>query len=175
MKKGQMMSQPFVYMFALILGGLILVWGGKMIYDLVGTSNEAEIGTFYNDMKTEVNEYYNYEDGAARAVKIRLPKDIKYFCVFDPEKDLDCKTRNKIEDDPKSVNCNDLDTDFDRRLDTEKRKGANGKNVFVLPTSFTKYYSYKIPYLKPVGGNPICIPNGQDLFITSRVSYVAAE
>lgn len=173
MKKGQLLSQPFIYIFALILGALILVWGIKTVVDLKGQADKVELGTFVKGMETEVNKYFFYDEGAARNLDIRLPEAIRYMCVIDPEnfdKGKNCIIKTKTGD-LTERDCNEIENSFALKLSAN-----NGNNIFFSPSSATSLSKYKMEHLLPeTNDQALCIINGGRMKITSRVSHVEAS
>lgn len=169
MKKGQMLSQPFVYIFALIVGGLILVWGGKTVLDLVQTGSQVNVGSFVKSLEEDVAAYKNFGEGSRTARKIDFPQDITYICFLDLEKKpVDCKRKEK---DNKFVKCNAAELDEEFAFQIEEPN----KNVYVLPLDAVKINAFKIDDLKPADGNPFCVRNGVDVEIISKVGYVEVK
>ena len=95
-----MLSQPFVYIFALIVGALILVWGGKTVLDLLQTGSQVNVGTFIKSLEEDVAAYKNFGEGSRTTKKVDFPQEITYICFLDLEKTAnDCKRKeagNKI-------------------------------------------------------------------------------
>lgn len=168
-KKGQMLSQPFVYIFALIVGALILVWGGKTVLDLLQTGSQVNVGSYIKSLEQDVAAYKNFGEGSKTAKKVDFPQDITYICFLDLERSAnDCKRKganNKI------VKCKpeELDEEFAFQIEEPN------KNVYILPTDAVKINAFNIKDLKPAQGNPFCVRNGQDIEIISKVSYVEVQ
>ncbi|MDD4878684.1 MAG: hypothetical protein PHO02_06670 [Candidatus Nanoarchaeia archaeon] len=172
-KKGQIMAQPFVYIFALILGALILVWGIKMVYDFLSVANKAEIGQLKDKIDTEVKTYMNYAEGATKPIKLSLPGNIKYLCVSNLESDaVKCKIKKGTS---ALVNCPSIDN-----IDATLSGVVKSKQKNLLFTPFEKAQlmngKFKIENLKPEGeANPLCYANGATLMLTTMADYVQAS
>lgn len=165
-RKGQMLSQPFVYIFALVVGALILVWGGKTVLDLVNTGSQVDVGNFVKSLESDVAAYKNFGEGSKTSRKISFPNNINYICFLDLEKKAnDCK-RKEAGDKVVKCTAEELDDDFAFQIEESNR------NVYVLPMSELKINSFNIEDLKPTSGNPFCVRNGVDINIISKVSYV---
>lgn len=168
-KKGQMLSQPFVYIFALVVGALILVWGGKTVLDLVNTGSQVNVGSYIESLESDVAAYKNFGEGSKTSKKVDFPQDITYICFLDLEKNpTDCQRKeagNKI------VKCKpaELDEDFAFQIEVPN------KNIYVLPLSAVKINSFLVEDLKPKLGNPFCVRNGQDIIIESMVDHVVVS
>jgi len=171
-KKGQMLAQPFIYIFALILGALILVWGVKTIIDLREKAQLVEVGKFVKELEAEAKEFYNYEEGATKEISVVLPEKLNYMCLFDAEsyKGGECKKKLK---DGRLQDCvvSSLDPNMGVTLQKDKKN-----NLFFVPFSAAKLSKgkFSIPYLKPA--SPLlCYTKGSKITITSKVRYVEAS
>lgn len=142
MKKGQLLGQPFVYIFYVVVAALILIFGIKIISDFNQTSEEAEVVTFVNDFKGKVSEvFYDNKDSVVSLETLRVPKDIKEVCVLDRERNPDFSYV--------------VDPDFKTKL--EMGVGASTDNLFLFG-EFKKgsVKSYKIDKLFTDDANPTC-------------------
>lgn len=181
-KKAQLMAQPFIYIFALILGALILVWGIKMIVDFMGTANKAELGLLIKSIDSDVSEFYNYEEGAAAKPRtLNLPKGINYLCIANPGESINCKKKTKAaaEDQPFPPCATGPNGGIDKIDPTLELliKRAGKDNVFTAPMEKAGLNNGKfaIENLKPSEGNPLCIANRAQLVLTTRANYVEAS
>ncbi len=174
MKKGQLLSQPFIYIFALILGALILIYGGKWVYDILVLSDKVEVAKFTDNLESIVSEYSNYDTGASNLIPVKLPKSVKYACVFDPGKDIKCKIKDKMNK-IREISCDAIDKTLEFELKTQK-KNSNPYTLFFYPkTKIKQVWRHKLPDIKPVNGNPLCYMQGSKIMITSQSGYVTAE
>jgi len=174
MKKGQMMSQPFIYIFALILGALILVWGVKVIYDLVSVGVDVEVGKFYKDVESRAGEFSNYEEGALTNIPVTISSGkITHVCVFDPGKEIDCKIKLKSGE---LSGCGRLlDQDFMFVLESEAENLERAKNLYFMPLDAAELTQFRVKELKPAGANPLCYINGAKMILTSKITHVEAS
>lgn len=132
MKKGQMMSQPFYYIFAIIVIGLILIFGFKYAGKLFKVGCEVEVVDFVNDIKKEINELKTLSYGSSRECFVTkssgenkcefiLPNDVEGICFIDT-------TKGQFEDilfkDVKELVSN-LGESANRNLFLSVRKGGN--------------------------------------------------
>ncbi len=175
-KKAQLMAQPFVYVFALILGALILVWGIKMIVDFVGTANKAELGRLIKSIESDVSEFYHYDEGAEKPRTLSLPKGINYLCIASPGERINCKKKTKSG----ISNCNL--GQIDETLEPWLTRAGSKNNVFTVPLENAGLNNgrFSVPeaspeQLKPSQGNPLCIANGAQLVLTTKADYVEAS
>lgn len=177
-KRGQLMSQPFVYIFALIMGGLILVWGVKITIDFMGMANKAELGKLVKNIESETKSFMNQGEGSTKPITLMLPKNIEYFCIAD----LDilspaCKIK------PKTgaiiPNCNKLDPEDSGPLSNLVKMAptTSKKNIFTLPFAKAGLNNgkFRIEGIKPAGANPLCFANGAKLILTAKAGYTEAS
>lgn len=175
-RKGQMMAQPFIYIFALILAALILVWGVKMIVDFMGTADKAELGKTVEKIKSETDKYYNLGEDSSTEIRLMLPKGITYLCISEKDKPITsavCKKKDK-----KGAISSCTASGMDTVLPMLLKKATN--NLFTVPFAQAKVSNGKFTAnnLKPLSteqGDVFCIANGGKLVLTSKVSYVGAS
>ena len=134
MRKG-VTSEVFVFISALILMALILVFGIKSIKDLKNTSDNAELGLFVKNLKNEIEVFYNNDVGSSKKIKLVIPKEVEKVCIFTKEY-------------PATKNENELD---------DILKYTNN-NLFFIPVENFKINKITIPYLRnDKDENPLCI------------------
>jgi hypothetical protein len=81
MKKGQLMSQPFIYIFYAIVGILILFFGIKVIINLQETGDSVEYATFVSRIQENVEKVYHDSYGSTISLeKINVPSFITEVC-----------------------------------------------------------------------------------------------
>jgi len=146
-KKAQLMERPFIFIFTLVVASLVFIFGFYVINNLIRTSSCAQIGVFYTDLNEQVNRYYNFDTGSSTDVQLRLPKKIKYFCMFSKEEFLDKTELDKI-----NTGLYDVFTRVD-------------ENIAFVPVGYCPKSLFFIDKLKPKE-NPLCILN------TGKVNFV---
>lgn len=162
MKKGQLMSQPLVYIFALVVGALVLAYGISVLYDLVSVTNEVQTVDAINDFDDIVQTYYVFDEGSNKVWTLRYPNEVDALCFYDDTKNLDCKIDGMVCD------PDDLSEGLSLYL--------ADKNVYILPLDLGyNTVSYNIDHVEPEGGNPVCVSNGKDIRITSYKDYVGVS
>ncbi len=94
MKKGQILSQPFIYIFAIIVIGLIFVFGFKYIGKILKTGCEVESLDLVNDIQAEANQLralsfgssyrcsFSYSSSGERCNFI-IPSNVDGLCFVD--------------------------------------------------------------------------------------------
>ena len=92
------MSQPFVYIFAIIVIGLILVFGFKYIGKVLKTGCQVETISFTRDLQSEVNQIKALSYGSSAqcsfsrggntgtSCEIILPDNVETICFVDAKK-----------------------------------------------------------------------------------------
>lgn len=168
MKKGQLLGQPLVYAFALIVGALILVWGISTILKLKDTAGATELAKFASKVESETQQYLNFDEGSTTTIKIILPDKIKYLCFYESQKPQKCML------DGKPCIITQIDESFAAIANTKTQD-----NMFFLP-----YGAYNLPpkevkklQVAADAGNPVCFRNDQrkELTLTSMGTYVAVS
>ena len=103
MKKGQLMSQPFFYIFAIVAIGLIVIFGFFIVNRLVKTGCQVENREFVRDLQDNIDEIYSIGfAGSSKECdivtsnslgdskcKLVLPEGIQGMCFVDATKSLD--------------------------------------------------------------------------------------
>ncbi len=163
MKKAQIMGQPFVYIFALVVGALILFWGARTVIKLVERSEMVEVVDFIKTLESTVNEYYMLDEGSEKTIKLRLPKKISYFCVAD-ENAQSCKTSS-------GSGCGGI-----KELEQISRV-CKGYNICLAPVNALKTTRFKISKSGRMRASEsqdliVCFKNGESIKIVSKGDYV---
>ena len=79
-KRGQLFGQPFVFIFALIVGALILIFGARYIIQLKDTGEQVQVVKFIERLREDVNQYYFLDVGSSKIIRINLPNKVKGIC-----------------------------------------------------------------------------------------------
>jgi len=148
-KGGQLMGQPFVMIFAAVVGFLILVWGMWQVYQLMGLSEEIQLKKSMNDFQKVVDEYSYFTKGSSTEHKINLPSEFTKICFYDS-------------DDVWSYTEGDLDKWF-----IENR----GDNVFVFPIDDSAF-NIKGLKVKEDESNPLCFKTNEKFLLISQGTHV---
>jgi len=168
-KKGQM-DIPFVMIFALIVGALVLVGGVYYIYRLIGTAEQISIGKEINDFKATVKAYYYLEEGNSKQVKVVMPSKARTVCFYQSP--------------GWSPGTSGLGAKYPPDWAAEKDsfykryfQSFSEKNMFIFPTKDFKESVFLVPYLKldASAPNPTCVGNGDAVRITSMGGHVALK
>ncbi len=65
MKRGQILSQPFIYILAIITIGLILIFGFRYVGKILKTGCEVETLDLVNDIQAEANQLRSLSFGSS--------------------------------------------------------------------------------------------------------------
>lgn len=153
MKKAQLFDQPFVMIFALILGALILVFGVKSVMDLQERAAEVQLAKSINDFKTKVNNYYNLESGSQTMVPLNFNSKLEKLCFLNPKE----KFTNEVDDETLKL----------------LMESSTSDNLFLVPLDIFEKSSFNIPHLKVNStNNPICFTNKEQAILTTRMNFV---
>ncbi len=138
--KGQLMEKPFIFIFTVVVGALIFIFGFYLINNLMKAGNCSQLGIFVNDLKNEVERYYNFDIGSATEVNLKLPKNIKNVCFYTRDDYL-----NRAEFDKIDKGLFDAVNNLDY-------------NVIFLPLNTCTKGFFKVINFKPKE-NPTCVVN----------------
>ena len=171
MDKKAQIGQVFKYIMALIVAGMILFYGAKMVLDLVSVGHTVEVGNLLKNIEKETNIYYNYDEGSEDLVKINLGNgDAKYLCVFD--KDQVINSNNcyyKAKGNIKRCSLKMFGESFEVMFDDSKAE----KNIAIAPLGSSSVDTYDVEHLLPEDGKAmICYANGEDMILTTKRNSV---
>jgi hypothetical protein len=153
-KRGQLLGQPLIMIFAMIVGALILVWGLYEGYKVIGVSKDVQVIDYITNLKRDVQRYYYFEPGSSSVFKISVPSDFTYVCFANRD-----GTPSKKAGWVYPANYNN---DF--------VVGRKSDNVFVY--SKDKVLAYYVPYLKTPSLDVSCFKNGYKIKLMSKGTYV---
>ena len=89
MKKGQLLSQPFVIIFALVVMALILFFGYRAITGLLSTGEKVCDVKFSQDLQNEVNDLNTQPIGSSTKVSLVTCGGIKAICLVNLQNRLE--------------------------------------------------------------------------------------
>lgn len=151
-EKGELMSQPILFVFALVVGAMILFFGIKAAFDVKKTAGLVEATSFISSLKSDVEQYYYLDTGSSKVVKLNLPENIKYVCF-------------------RYRNINEVPSNVDSKISTLMSINPND-NVFIYPLGEGKS-SFKILNLVPYPRTPaLCFKNKEEFKIVSMGDHV---
>ncbi len=159
-KRGQLLAQPFVMIFGIIVGALILTWGIYEVYKLINVSCDVELVDYVTTLKKDVQRYYYYESGSSNRFKVDLPCEASHICFVSQDIPFYCRVQGA------GIPC-------------VKPQGYNqgfivarkNDNVFIYSKKGVD--AYYVPYLRPTSTeNPLCISDQKQIVLTSKGTYV---
>jgi hypothetical protein len=96
MKKAQLFSQPFIYIFIIFVIALLLIFGGRLISRLVNVQGDVEFNTFVSKLDKQIDDIYNLDYGSSVSLgNVVVPSKIKEICFLN----LDREINYRVEDD----------------------------------------------------------------------------
>jgi len=135
MKRGQLLEQPFIYIFALVVIAFIFIFGFMAVSKVIKLGGSVEEVEFITKLRDNVNHFYNLDTGSMGEVSLNAPASVKYLCFVNqgtldkfPEQDALLKTLAK---DP-------------------------NKNIFLIPREGNQIKSYKVENVRG-RKNPFCV------------------
>ncbi len=153
MKNAQLFSQPFNYIFILIVATLIILFGVFVIRNTLNLGGNIEFVAFRTDLQKEINTFFYLTKGSTTSLSLRAPKELNYICFVD----LTSSLRN-------------FPTEYAKILIENKRD----YNTFFIPYKKPLDPSYmNITSMKPEK-NPLCIKiiNKLDIKLENMGDYV---
>lgn len=135
MKKRGQMDQIFVYIFLVVVAGLILIFGYRGIQQVIHTGEDVEFVKFLTEFRKETDKYYYLAEGSMKKVSLRVGFGIKEVCFVGEDRDFDYE-----------------DEEVNALMKTLKDKNM----FFVMKKGKEKIGAQKIEHLKPAG-NLLCI------------------
>jgi len=152
-KRGQLLSEPFVFVFALIVGAMILIWGTNYVLKLNEVGESVELTSFVSKLRKDVESFYYLDEGSSKIINIRLPSKIDFICIKGDNSFNNQAIMNGY-------------PGFDFILEN------NDNNIFFLPTDAYQRTIYSINNLKPSLQNPSCFRNGEKAKIITKAEYI---
>lgn len=88
MKKAQVMAQPLIYIFYLVVAALIIFFGVKVIGNMNDTGDKVQYTAFVNEIEKTITSAYNFNSGSVVSLdEITVPNFVTEVC-FVSTKDL---------------------------------------------------------------------------------------
>ena len=155
-KRGQLLSQPFIFIFILVVIAVTIVFGADVIKKVLVIGEDVELVRFKESLKREADLFYNLDPGSVKSIELSVPMGITYVCFIDRDKELD------------------LDNVPDEETAT-LIEALKDNNMFFITNVQDWVRPINVRYLKPEGENPLCIktPGRLRAKIESRGRYVS--
>lgn len=153
MHKG-MTQQVFLFIFALIMMAVVLLFGIRQLFIVTDTADKVETLTFVEDFKQELQTYANFDVGSSKYLTLSVPSDVNQICFFNSKKPIQGIT----------------DPVLKALLQSDKQN-----NLFVLPLERFQNPGpgFFIPALTVQGTkNPLCIMTSNSLKVFIETVFV---
>ncbi|GEM_PF-2626259 len=154
MKKGQLLSQPFFYIFAIVTIGLLLVFGFNYVGKIMKTGCEVEGLDFNNKIQAKINELITLSAGSSfecavtrasgttkNSCELVLPDSALGVCFIDTDK---------------GYQQNDISFKEIKTLVTALGRGAH-KNMFFAPPPNAQCKSEPVKLKKLTTEGAVCV------------------
>ena len=153
MKKGSILAQPFVMIMALVVMGLVILFGIRAVLQIKSTADTTELVKFAINLENQVELMYNYNAGSVKDLSLNMPAVIEKICFSNPGEPVTSRVDDGF---------------FKRILEADKTN-----NVFIHPLRNFKKFDYKIDNLRVKSDeNPLCIEtNGRLNGVMETIVY----
>ena len=152
-KRGQILGLPLIFVFALIVGAFILLYGAKVILDLRSEADYVDFLDTLDDLDTNVQTFGSYDVGSSKVYNLRLPKDIEQICFYDPSQEDSCMLDGEA--------CSsELEGEL-VVLESEEY------NVYIFPQGLYDRSRFTIESFYTQEGNPVCVTNEGSITVQS--------
>ncbi len=164
MKKAQILAEPFIIIFALIVAILVLAFGFKAVLDIQEKAKLAELLDAQAEIHETARTMYTLGENSQKTLKLRVPKNIKCLCFTD-----------KDETNLPLVNnyCNENNPS---KLQNVMSLNSGNYQLYITPSHLYSLNKFKvIPQLKTNTNSLLCILVRDSLFqakLTSKGRYV---
>lgn len=144
-KKGQLLSQPFTYIFALVVVAMIVSLGFYLITRTTKIASDVDVAKFKIDFEKKVLEISYLTPGSGDDVNMVAPTGVNGVCFLDMK-------AGSLEVD--KIKFSDIKNDVELFLEAEKT--SNNMFFSITKGKTASIKSVQIPKLKPKT-NPLCV------------------
>jgi len=82
-KRGELLSQPFIYIFMIVVIGFIVVFGFTGLQKLMGFGCTIETTKLTHDFDLHVKQMYSFSAGSNQKYSLITPSDLVGICFVD--------------------------------------------------------------------------------------------
>lgn len=157
-KKAQT-SQMFVYLTTIIVVGLIVFVGGKVLNNVLNVGDEIDYIKFRNAITEKISSIAT-DYNAQRQIELDVPKGTKEICFVELTGDPDLSDPSKY---PIMMDYWNDNAYTAQLLSGDKFKNNLPRNVFLRDSSGT-IATFHIPDLTVDSGGSLCIPASRSVF-----------
>ncbi|MBI2498609.1 hypothetical protein HYV88_00025 [Candidatus Woesearchaeota archaeon] len=165
-KKAQIFGEPFIFIFAIIVAAMVLIFGIKIYYDLSERADFAQVADIAQRINENIITFYNLEEGSSNTFKYVFPNTVECFCFIQdpnyPSTDstplsLSLSGNCGLDNFPQTIN-NEVDNGNKLfwKYSEKRKKGENPANLpyqYKIRSRFITKDSSSAP---PTGENPLC-------------------
>ena len=154
-KSGQLLERPFIIIFVMVVAAMVFIFGFYLINNLLKAGTCSQLGLAVDDLKKEVNRYYNFDTGSSTKFKLKLPSKIEYACFKNTGEEANRFELDKV----------------DKRLYPVLKDSKY--NVIFVPINYCRSSFFKIDKLM-VSEGTLCVLNsgGIDLTLENKGDFV---
>ena len=155
-------SLIFGIIFTLIVIGLLLVFGGEQIANILGFGGQAQVLKTMDNLKNKVDDIYRLGEGSSEQFTLSFPKEYR-LCFFNSSNPADRFYSDKsMTWDPDStvkyvINASRFNVWYHRGEDDAAGSGKS------------------IPYLEMPTENNFCATGGKKVYIVKRYDWIEVE
>lgn len=156
-KRGELLGMPLTYLFAIIVAGMILLWGGSQAVKYLGFAECVKIKDFNNKLDNDVKSMLRMDTGSRQSYETSLASKVELICFYNSEKPI--------------TNNNRLVKEYELIMKTGK------KNVYYLPMEMKDCeLIFAVQGLRNnEATNPLCFANGKNYDLESKGTIVEVK
>ena len=160
MKRGQISEQPFVFIFAIVVIGLIFIFGFYVIRNLVVLGDNVDLKVLVNNLNSKAKECKNLDFGSVCDLSKISFSNIRVVCFIDPSSGV---SSNRI-------SSNFIKSNLNKTLDSKRY------NVYFEPLPGKKLNQNYV-FISDIlpAQNPLCktvVGSSLKLFLENKGDYV---
>lgn len=88
MKRGQLLSQPFIYIFAMVVIAVVIYFGFSMVSEVSCLGENVEGAKFVKDLNKHVLEINSFSTGTKNKYTLTPPADVRGLCFISKDYSL---------------------------------------------------------------------------------------
>jgi len=158
-KKAQIFGEPFIFIFAIIVAAMVLIFGIKIYYDLSERADFAQVADIAQRINENIITFYNLEEGSSNTFKYVFPNTIDCICFVGDNPNPAILTGHCVDSNhvfETNINTNSgTGSKLFWKYSEKKRKGEN-------PASLPDKYPIRSKFITP---NPTGLPKNPPLCI----------
>jgi len=89
-KKGEALSQPFIYIFVIFVAAVIIIFGSKIVVDLLKLETQVETNILIKSIENRIKSCYNLDKGSTCYFENTVvSNEINKICFVNPEENIE--------------------------------------------------------------------------------------